>query len=248
LPKDLSDDVQGLANSYQTMGRDTVRYIVLTCAFLITGEAVATEVTIGQAKLTLVAPKGFCPLEPRNSVDSELISFAQRAVQGRNEVLGLYVDCQRLGPWRAGEIDHIGEVFSYQVSLRMRNLTASAQTDIPSMCAAFRKQGAAIVKDAERITAANVKGIKEFADKIELNSTHMYGVLHEDKTGCYFGTVQKYKVEDNVETTFSAKIVTVVKSKMVFAEHEGFYKDENVVKRLLATSRETVAALLARNR
>jgi hypothetical protein len=35
---------------------------------------------------------------------------------------------------------------------------------------------------------------------------------------------------------------------MIFAMHEGDFKDETIVQRLLAISRETVAAMLARNR
>lgn len=230
------------------MGAGMIRHILLACAVLLSGEAAANDVTIGQTKVTLVAPKGFCALDRQHSLDSQVIKFMEQAVQGRNEVLGVFVDCQRRKSWRAGETDDLGETFGYAVSLKVKDRQASAQTDIPSMCAAFRKQGAAIVKDAGEIATGNIKDIKEFAGKIELNSMQMYGVLHEDNTGCYFGTVQKYKIDDQVETMFSAKAVTVVKRKLVFTEYEGNFKDENVVKRLLATQRETIAALLARNR
>jgi hypothetical protein len=227
-----------------------LRYVglLLTFALVMTSRAVAIDVTVGQTKLTLVPPKGFCPFDRRQSLDSQTLDMMQQAVQGRNEVLGVFADCQLLKMWRSGESDNAGEIFSYTVSLRAKNLDATARTDIPSMCNAFRKQGAAIAKDAQAISADNLKAIKELAGKLELNSTQMYGVLHEDNAGCYFGTVQKYKIEESVETTFSAKVVTVVKRKIIFTELEGGFQDESAVKRLLAAQRETIAALLARNR
>lgn len=222
--------------------------VLLACGLVIPSEAAAIEVTVGQTKLVLVAPKGFCPFDRRHSHDSQLLDIMQQATQGDKEVLGAFADCRRLKSWRAGIADDAGRIFHYAVSLLARNLDASAQIDIPRMCARFRQQGAGIIKNAERATAERIDEIKELAGKIELNSMQMYGVLHEDNTGCYLGTVQKFKIEESVETQFNVNVLTVIKRKMIFAVHEGDFKDETIVQRLLATSRETVAALLARNR
>jgi hypothetical protein len=211
-------------------------------------EVAAIEVTVGQTKLVLVAPRGFCPLDRRHSVDSQFIDLMQQAAQGDKEVLGAFANCRRLRSWRAGSADDLGGIFSYAVSLLAKNFDASALIDLPTMCATFRQQGVGITKNAERATAERIDEIKELAGKIELNSMQMYGVLHEDDMGCYLGTVQKFKIGESVETTFSVNVFTVIKRKMIFAVHQSDFKDETVVQRSLAISRETVAAMLARNR
>src|SRR5262245_6102493 len=242
----------GVVARFENRGRGMIRYlpcaVFLACGLVIPTEAAAIEVTVGQTKLVLVAPKGFCPLDRRHSRDSQFIGLMQQAAQGDKEVLGAFANCRRLRSWRAGSADDLGGIFSYAVSLKAKNFDASALIDIPTMCATFRQQGASIAKNAERATAEGIDEIKELAGKIELNSMQMHGVLHEDNTGCYLGIVQKFKIEESVETMFSVNVFTVIKRKIIFAVHEGDFKDETIVQRLLAISRETVAALLARNR
>jgi len=159
----------------------------------------------------------------------------------------MFADCTRLAAWHDGKADDLGDTFDFQVSLKARNLNATkaAVTDI---CGALRKQAAEISKTAEGLGASNIKAIKELAGKVEFNSLQIYAILHEDDTGCYFGSVLKMKIEDKVEVLFNVGAVTVVRSRLVFANHGGDSKDESGAKRLLATSRETVAALRARNR
>lgn len=226
-------------------------YLLLSClalagAFVISHQAGALEVAIGQTKIELVGPKDFCPLDKKHSLDSQVINLTQQTVQGRNELLAIFVDCARLASWHDGKIDDLGDTFDFQVSLRAKNVNANkaAVTDI---CGAFRKQGAEIFKTAEDLAAANVKAIQEFAGKVEFNALQIYGVLHEDDTGCYFGAILKMKIEDRVELQFSVGAVTIIRNRLVFANHGSDFKDEGTVKRLLATSRETVAALRARN-
>jgi len=215
-------------------------------AFGLPLEAAAVEVTIGQAKLELVGPKNFCLLDKNNSLDSQVLDLTQRTIQGRNELLAMFADCTRLAAWRDGKADDLGDTFDFQVSLKAKNMNATkaALTDV---CGAVRKQAAEISKTAEGLAASNIKAIKQLAQKVEFNSLQIYGILHEDETGCYFGGVLKMKVEDRVEVLFNVGAITVVKNRLVFANHGGDSKDEAGAKRLLATSRETVAAFRARN-
>src|SRR5215831_9123124 len=118
---------------------------------------------------------------------------------------------------------------------------------VADVCGALRKQAAEISKTAEGLAASNIKAIKQLAQKVEFNSLQIYGILHEDETGCYFGGVLKMKVEDRVEVLVNVGAITAVKSRLVFANHGGDTKDETGAKRLLATSRETIAAFRARN-
>jgi hypothetical protein len=220
--------------------------LALAGAFGLPYEVAAVEVTIGQAKIELVGPRNFCLLDKKNSLDSQVLDITQRTIQGRNELLAMFADCTRLAAWHDGKADDLGDTFDFQVSLKAKNMNATkaAVTDI---CGALRKQAAEISKTAEGLAASNVKAIKELAQKVEFNSLKIYGVLHEDDTGCYSGSVLTMKVEDRVEVLFNVGAVTVVKSRLVFANHGGDTKDETGAKRLLATSRETVAAFRARN-
>jgi len=234
-------------------GAAMIKHFLLAGALLTAGDAAATEVTIQFTKVTLVAPKGFCPLDWQRLSDSRELGIMQQIAQGSSEVLGAFADCQRLGPWRAGETDDLGETFRYAVPLVAKNYTASRRTEVPAICDAYRKRGAALVKGAEERKIANFKDIKELAGKIELISMQMYGVLHEDTAACYIGIVERYKIEDNVETSFSVVALTTIKRKLIITGYDGSYEDGNVIKRLdvikrlLATQRETIAELVERN-
>src|SRR5215831_14844840 len=119
--------------------------VFLACGLVIPSEAAAIEVTVGQTKPVLVAPKGFCPFDRRHSRDSQLIDIIQQATQGDKEVLGAFADCRRLKSWRAGITNELGGIFHYAVLLKAKNLDASPLIAIPTMCVRFRQQGAGIV-------------------------------------------------------------------------------------------------------
>jgi len=206
----------------------------------------ALEVAIGRTKIELVGPKDFCPLDKNHSLDSQAIKLIQQTVEGRNELLAVFIDCARLADWHDGKTDDIGDTFEFQVSLTAKNVNAN-KASVTDICGALRKQGAEIVKTMEGLLATNVKAIQELAGKLEFNALEMYGVLHEDDTGCYFGSILKIKIEDKVELHFTVSAVTAVRNRLVIANHSSDFKDESTVQRLLATSKETVVAFRARN-
>jgi len=234
---------------YRVRGMKYLLFVGLAFAgaFGLPDKAAAVDVIVGQTKIELVGPKNFCLLDKKHSLDSQVLDLTQQTIQGRNELLAMFADCTRLAAWHDGKADDLGDTFDFQVSLRAKNLNASkaAVTDI---CSTLRKQATEISKTVEGLVGSNVKAIKELAGKLEFNSLQIYGILHEDDTGCYFGGIVKLKIEDKVEVLFNVGAVTVVRSRLVFANHGGDSKDESGAKRLLATSRETVAALRARNR
>jgi len=215
-------------------------------ALVITDRAGALEVAIGQTKIELVGPNDFCPLDKEHSLDSQVISWTQQSVQGRNEVLAVFIDCARLADWHDGKTDDLGETVDFQVSLKAKTVNANRRA-VTDICAALRQKGDEITKTAEGVMAINVEAIKEFAGKIAFDALQPYGVLHEDDTGCYFGSILKMKVEDRVDLHFNVGAVTTIRNRLVFANHSSDFKDDSTIKRLLATSRETIAALRARN-
>jgi len=213
----------------------------------ISQQSKAVEVTVGEVQINLAAPKGYCPLDKQNSAERQVLDAMQQVNQGRTEELGAFAQCDRLKAWREGKADDLGNTADYQVSLNMKGRRLSAEREIPGMCATFRKQGAAIVRDMKEENKKRVESVEIFAKNVKLNSQKMYGVLHEDKSGCYVGFVQKLAINDKMETVFIVSAITVVKNKMIFFYHGSTLDGPSAIQRLLATSRATVEATLAQN-
>jgi hypothetical protein len=212
---------------------------------VITPQSKAMEVSAGDVQINLAAPKGYCPLEKQYPAESQALDAMQQAIQ--NEELGAFALCDRLKAWREGKTNNIGNIANYQLSVRTKAQRLSAQQVIPSVCAEFRKQGAAIVKDAKAEINKRLESVEILAKQLKLNSQKIYGVLHEDKTGCYVGIIQKFSDNGKIETLFTVDVITVVKGKIIH-----FYNDANLdgpsaIQRLLAVSRSTIEATLAQN-
>jgi hypothetical protein len=229
-----------------------MKRLSLICSFLLFATAIvqharALEIAVGEARIKVAAPNGYCPLDRKHPLDIHVITATQQAIQPRNEELAMFVACDRLKAWRDGKTDDLGDTADYQVQVKMKTQNFSAQEMIPTTCKILRKQGAAIVKGTEGQIAENFKSIEALAGKIQLNSQEMYGVLHEDKTGCYAGLLQKLELNDKPETVFVVMTITVVKGKVLYFYHGSSLTGPSTIARLLSTSRSTIAATLAQN-
>jgi hypothetical protein len=216
-------------------------------AVVATQQTKALEVIVGEAKIKIAGPKGYCALDKKHPADSQTITTMQQSIQGRNEEVAVFARCDRLKAWRDGKADNLGNTADYQVSLRMKGQNVSAQQAIPGVCAEFRKKGVALVKGAENEIDERYDSVKELAGKLKINSQEMYGILHEDKSGCYAGIIQKLNINDKAETVFIVQAITVVKGKMLFFYHGSDFDGPSAIQQLLDTSRSTIAATLAQN-
>lgn len=221
--------------------------LFLILAIIVVPSAQAVEVAVAEKKIKVNGPKGFCQLDIKHPMDSQVIAATQQAIQSHNEELAMFVDCQRLKDWRNGKTDDLGDTADYQVPLKMKTQSFASNEIISATCDVFRKQGAAIIKDTGEQIANNFNSIEAFAGKIQLNNQKMYGVLHEDKSGCYAGVVQKLQIKNKAQTIFIILAITVVKGKIIYVYHSSGLKSGETITRLLKTSRETVAATLAQN-
>jgi hypothetical protein len=214
---------------------------------IITQQSKAVEVTAGEVQINIAAPKGYCPLEKQNPAESQALDAMQQLSKGRTEVLGAFAQCERLKAGREGKANDIGNIAHYQLSLSTKGQRLSAQQVIPSVCAEFRKQGATIIKDAKAEINKRLESVEILAKQLKLNTQKIYGALHEDKTGCYVGIIQKFSDNGKIETVFTVDAITVVKGKVIHFYHDGNLDGRSAIQRLLATSRSTVEATLAQN-
>ncbi len=221
--------------------------LILLAAIATVRHAEALEVVVGKTTINLAGPQGYCPLDKKNPLDGTFWTAMQKTIQGRNELLAVFAACDRLKSWRAGKTDNLGDFAGYQVSLKAKSGQFVAEKMVPVICAEFRKQGSAITDRAKKEITKNINDIEEFAGKLQINSQKFYGVLHESKTECYTGIVQKIQVEKEVETIVTVAAVTVIKGKLLFFNHTGTLADSSTVNRLLKTSRATIKAALSQN-
>jgi hypothetical protein len=229
-----------------------MKYLLALCSLLFsvaayTSFAQAVEVSVGQVRIKLTGPDGFCALDAKHPMDSQVLAAAQQAVQSRNDELAFFVACNRLKDWRAGKTTDLGDTADYQVQKQMKDQTFAAKEILPATCTVLRQQGATIIKNAEGEINKNFKSIESLAGALQLNSQQMYGVLHEDKTGCYGGIIQKLQLDNKEHTLFIVMAITVVKGRVIYFYHASPLKGPATITRLLKTTRKTVAATLAQN-
>jgi hypothetical protein len=222
--------------------------LLLVCAIAMPHRASAVEATVGQTKLELPAPKGYCALDKKNRADAQVLAAVQSALQGRNELLAHFVPCGILDAWHTGKAESLtGDSLEYQASIRLKD-TQVKPTYSTDLCGIIRKQSPEFTQKMTDALQSSFKKANELAGNIEFGSMKIYGVLREDKSGCYYGAIMKAKMDGKEETTFTVVAASVVKSKLIFTYFGGDLEDDNTIKRLLAASGEMVAGLHARNR
>ena len=210
-------------------------------------QANALEVLVGDTHIKVAAPEGYCPLDKQHPLDSQVFVAAQQVLQGRNEELAVFAECNRLKAWREGTAPDLGDAVDYQVPLQLKDRKVSADAVIPSVCAEMRKNGAVAFKDAADLNKG-FEAMTALAGNVKVNSQELYGVLHEDKTGCYWGGIQKLKINNSkVKNLFIIQGITVVKGKaLVFCDARSL-GSASAIQAQLGAVRSTIAATLAQN-
>jgi hypothetical protein len=222
------------------MGRIFLACILSLFAATRLQPAQALEVSVAGTPINVAAPDGYCALESKHPMDSQVIAATQQAIQSVNEELALFVACDRLTAWRDGKTDDLGDTADYQVQSKLKTQNFSPEKILPVTCTLLRKQGGDILNGKQEQIAKDFNSIKALAGQVKLNEQQVYGVLHEDKTGCYAGIVQKFEVSGKAETVFVVMAITVVKGKVLYLYHGSGLSDPETITRLLNTSRTTI--------
>jgi hypothetical protein len=209
--------------------------------------AQALEVSVAEVRIKVAAPDGYCPLDSKHPMDSQVLAATQQAIQSTNEELAVFVACDRLKAWHDGKTDDLGDTADYQIKHDMKTRNFPPDKILPVTCSLLRKQGANLIKSKQEQIMKDLNSIKAFAGTVKLNDQKLYGVLHEDRTGCYAGLVQTLEVDGKLTTGFVVMAIIVVKGKVLYLYHGSDLVGPETITRLLKTSQETVAATLAQN-
>jgi hypothetical protein len=220
-------------------------------AFIALDETAAIEMVIDDTKIELVVPTGHCPLDRKDWPESRLIDFTSDGIKRQGERLAYLVDCERARSWReGGSSKDVGDVVDYQASLELRNQNVT-RAMLEELCATLRKgddTSSGWVYIFLRAMKSAVMGKYGGAE----DSTLSYVVFRYQHPACH---VFRHSMMKNREQVYTVSALTAVKSKLVTVHRSrkignmDLLKEdvEDLIKRLLATSQETAAALIAAN-
>jgi len=219
--------------------------------FIAFDNTAAVEIAIDGTKIELVAPTSYCPLDRNDWPESRLIDFTSDGIKKQGERLAYLVDCERARSWHeGGSSKDVGDIVDYQASQNFRNKNVTSVM-LEELCATLRKDDDSTKGWLDMFVRAfksAMKGRYEGAEDTVL--THL--VLRYEDTGCYVFSSSIMKNRDQVYTVsaliiLKGKLVTVHVSKKFGNMDLLKGNAEDVIKHLLATSRENATALITAN-
>ena len=224
-------------------------------AVLALDDAAAIEIAIDDAKIELVAPTGYCPLDKSSWPESQLIDFTSDGIKRQGERLAYFADCERVRSWLErgsskgpGDKD-LGEIVDYQASLQLRDQNVTSAR-LEELCTTLRK-GDDSSKGWFEIVLETIKGAVKGSYGGAEDSTVTYLVLGYEDPACHvlrFSIRNREKVYTvSALTTIKSKLVTVHVSKKIGNMDLLKGSAEDVIKHLLATSQEAATALVDAN-
>jgi hypothetical protein len=219
--------------------------------FIVFDGSSAIEIGIDDAKIEIVAPAGYCPVDGKGWPKSHLIDFTSDGIKNQGERLAYFVDCELVRSSREdGSSEDAGNVLDYQSSLNFKDQIVT-RAMLKELCATLGKNDdtskgwAAIIFNAIRNAVVGRLGG-------EADITLTYGVLGYEDTGCY---VIRFSQMKNQQKVYTVSALTVIRSKLVTAHlirkigNIDLLRGDagDMIKGLLTTSQETAAALIAAN-
>ena len=231
--------------------RSLLRAVLSVGVFITFDTAAAVEITIeiDDARIELIAPKGYCPLDRSDWPQSQLIDFTADGIKRQGDRLAYLVDCERARSWHeGGSGKDVGNVVDYQASPQLRDQNVT-NTMLEELCTILHK-GDDSSKGWFEVVLNAIKGA--VAGTYEGDSTLTYVVLGYEDKACY---VLRFSMQ-NREKMYTVSAVTAIKSKLLTLHVSTKLRDmdllkgkaEDVIVRLLAESREAATALVAANR
>jgi len=224
-------------------------------AFIALDETAAIEIAIDDTRIELVGPKGYCPLDKSRWPESQLTDFTSDGIKRQGERLAYLVDCERARSWPEGDSGKdvwdkdLGDIVDYQASLQLRDQNVTSAM-LEELCATLRK-GDDSSKGWFEILLETIKGAVRGSYGGADDSTVTYLVLGYEYPACH---VLRFSMR-NREKVYTVSALTTIKSKLVTVHVSTMVRNmdllkgnaEEMITRLLATSRQAATALIAAN-
>jgi hypothetical protein len=225
--------------------------VLLAGLFLAPDDAAAVEIAIGDTAIELVAPTDYCPLDRDDWPESGLVDFTSDGIKRQGERLAYFVQCEQARSWHKGDgSKDAGEAVDYQASLNFSGQDVTSAM-LKELCATLRKDDDSS-KGWLDIFLRAFKGAMKGRYGGEEDTTLAYVVFGHENTGCY---VFSSSMTKNREQLYTVSALTPIKSRLVTVHRSRRFgatdllkgNAEDVIKHLLAASRETATALIAAN-
>ena len=237
------------------MKRWLLRAVLLAGAFIFAGaftaldDAAAIEIEIDDAKIELVAPKGYCPLDRSDWPQSQLVDFTSDGIKSQGERLAYLVDCERARSWHeGGSGKDEGDVVDYQASAQFKpqNVTGAM---VEELCDTLHK-GDDSTKGWFDLAVKAIKGA--VMGRYGEDTTLTYLVFGYEDEAC---SVLRFSMQ-NREKLYTVSALTAIKGKLLTIHVSTKLRDmdllkgkaEDMIIHLLAKLRETTRAVIAANR
>jgi hypothetical protein len=240
--------------------RSLLRAAFFVGAFIVLDETAAIEIAIEDTRIELVGPKGYCPLDKSSWPESQLTDFTSDGIKRQGERLAYFVDCERARSWLEGDSGkdvwdkdlgdkHLGDIVDYQASLQLRDQNVTSAM-LEELCDTLRK-GDDSSKGWFEILLETIKRAVKGSYGGDEDTTVTYLVLGYEDPACH---ILRFSMK-NREKVYTVSALTTIKSRLVTVHvstkvrNMDLFKGnaEEMITRLLATSRQAATALIAAN-
>ena len=232
------------------MKRSLLCAALFVAAVIALDDAAAIEVAIGDTKIELVAPTGYCPLERKDWPEGQLMDFTADGIKRQGERLAYLVDCDRARSWHEGGSKGVSDIADYQASPQFgdENVTSAM---LRELCAAARKHDDS-TKGWFGIFVSAMKSVVKGKHGGTEDSMLAHVVMRYENPACYLFSSSMLK---NQHQVYTVSALTIIKSKLVTVHISRKFgsmdmikgNTDDTIKYLQATSRETAKALVAAN-
>lgn len=210
--------------------------------------AQSETISIGETRLVVPAPEGFCFMNRTQMPDARVFQLLQGTIGTTNTLFAILAKCDQLKRWRTGKKATLDDL------VQVQSLTRTLNRKIPGPRTAVAKQICAQLakmkqdKTAETVFEGARKSVKALSKTIRLGEVKFLGQIEEPGDACYGGLIKSIKTELGTKkvvlTVFAA---TTIKSKLIYYYRERVYDAPEQLKASLDLLKADVKQLIAAN-
>lgn len=146
---------------------------------------------ISGQEIKLLTPETYCLLDQSNPADKMALTSLAKSLEGRNDVIAQFGNCNELKQWRDGNAQTFDHKGSYQVSSKLKSvdLTGKEQETVHNICSFLAAKGDPY--------SENIKHLEQGFKAIAPNQGKRLGIIHEDKNLCVAASVLRSEQLDD---------------------------------------------------